>query len=155
LDRRVASKDVSAGLVIVRGSEVLLVHPGGPFWANKDDGAWSIPKGLLEPGEDALAAAIRETSEELGIATLAGPFVPLGEVRMKSGKRVVAWSVRADVDVAAVKSNEIDIEWPPRSGKTLRIPEVDRASWVTLERARVLANPALIPLLERALGAPA
>lgn len=147
-----ASKDISAGLVLVRGDEVLLVHPGGPFWANKDDGVWSIPKGLLEPGEDALAAAIRETSEELGIASLPGPFVSVGEVRLKSGKRVVAWATRADLDVTKVESNEIDVEWPPRSGKQIRIPEVDRAAWVSLDDAKRLANPALVPLLERALS---
>lgn len=137
----------------MREREVLVVHPGGPFWAKKDEGAWSIPKGLLEAGEDALAAAIRETSEELGVPPIAGPFVALGEVRMKSGKRVVAWAARADVDVTRVKSNEIDVEWPPRSGKTLRIPEIDRAAWVDLERARALLNPALLPLIERALAA--
>jgi predicted NUDIX family NTP pyrophosphohydrolase len=148
----VSSTAISAGLVIVRSGEVLLVHPGGPFWANKDEGAWSIPKGLLEVGEDALAAAIRETSEELGIAPLVGPFAPLGEVRMKSGKRVVAWAVAADVDVTKIESNQIDVEWPPRSGKMLRIPEVDRAVYATLDVARRLANPALVPLLERALA---
>ncbi len=151
-DRAVAVNVVSAGLVLVHGSRVLLVHPGGPFWANKDEGVWSIPKGLLEPGEDALTAALRETSEELGIAAVAPPHVALGEVRMKSGKRVVAWAARADVDVTRVSSNEIDIEWPPRSGKTIRIPEIDRAAWVTLPDARRLCNPALIPLIERALS---
>jgi predicted NUDIX family NTP pyrophosphohydrolase len=143
--------NVSAGLVLVRGDEVLLVHPGGPFWANKNEGAWSIPKGLLEAGEDALTAAIRETREELGIDAPTGPFVPLGEVRMKSGKRVVAWAARADVDVTKVRSNEIEIEWPPRSKRTIRIPEIDRAAWCSMLDARRLANPALLPLIERAL----
>ncbi len=147
-----AKDGVSAGLVLVRTREVLLVHPGGPFWASKDQGAWSIPKGLVEPGEDALAAAIREASEELGIPEVAPPFVPLGEVRMRSGKRVVAWAARAEVDPTRVKSNEIDVEWPPRSGRTLRIPEIDRAAWVGLDTARRLANPALVPLIERALA---
>ena len=132
--------------------ELLLVHPGGPFWASKDEGAWSIPKGEIETGEDALAAAIRETREELGIATIGGPFVPLGEVRMKSGKRVIAWAARAAIDVTQVKSNEIEIEWPPRSGKTIQIPEIDRAEWMTLDEARVRANASLVPLLERALA---
>lgn len=149
----VASHRTSAGLVLVRGHEVLLVHPGGPFWASKDEGVWSIPKGELEAGEDALAAAIRETAEELGVPPIAGPFIPVGEVKMKSGKRVLAWAVRADVDVALVKSNEIDIEWPPRSGRAIRIPEIDRAVWAPLDEARRLANPALIPLIERALSA--
>jgi predicted NUDIX family NTP pyrophosphohydrolase len=145
----------SAGLVLVRraerGAEVLLVHPGGPFWAKKDDGAWSIPKGLLEPGEDELAAARRETSEELGCAPPEPPFVALGDVRMKSGKRVVAWAARGTVDASAIRSNEIDIEWPPRSGRTLRIPEVDRATWASIDEARRLSNPALVPLFERAI----
>jgi predicted NUDIX family NTP pyrophosphohydrolase len=147
---------ISAGLVLVRrgasGPEVLLAHPGGPFWANKDEGAWSIPKGLLEPGEDALEAARRETCEELGIADVQPPFVSLGEVKQKSGKRVLAWAARAEVDVSAVRSNEIDIEWPPRSGNTLRIPEIDRARWVGIDEARRLVNPGQLPLIERALA---
>lgn len=148
-----ASGSVSAGLVLVNARhEVLLVHPGGPFWAAKDEGAWSIPKGEIETGEDALAAAIRETSEELGIAALEGPFVPLGEVRMKSGKRVIAWASRAAIDVTQVKSNEIAIEWPPRSGNTIQIPEIDRAEWMTLDGARLRANASLVPLIERALA---
>lgn len=147
-----ASTRLSAGLVLVREGRVLLVHPGGPFWANKDEGAWSIPKGELEPGEEPLAAAVRETGEELGVAPPPGPFMPLGEVKMKSGKRVVAWAVRGDVDVTKVRSNEIEVEWPPRSGKTVRIPEIDRAAWVDLATARRLVNPALVPLVERALA---
>lgn len=148
-----ASNVVSAGLVLVRGSEVLLVHPGGPFWAKKDEGAWSIPKGELDLGEEPLAAAIRETSEELGLPAPPGPFVSVGEVRMKSGKRVVAWAARHDLDVTQVKSNECETEWPPRSGKKIRVPEIDRAKWCSLDEARRLANPALLPLLERALAA--
>lgn len=147
-----ASTRLSAGLVLVREGCVLLVHPGGPFWANKDEGAWSIPKGELEPGEEPLAAAVRETGEELGVTPPPGPFMPLGEVKMKSGKRVVAWAVRGDVDVTKVRSNEIEVEWPPRSGKTVRIPEIDRAAWVDLATARRLVNPALVPLVERALA---
>jgi len=131
--------------------ELLLAHPGGPFWAKRDEGAWTIPKGLLEPGEEALDAALREVAEELGVAAPAPPYVELGEVRMKSGKRVVAWAAAFDVDPAIVRSNEIVIEWPPRSGKELRIPEIDRAQWCSIEEARVLANPALVPLFERAL----
>ena len=144
---------VSAGFVLVRRvddhAEVLIVHPGGPFWADKDEGAWTIPKGLVEPGEDLLAAAVRETTEELGTAP-EPPFAPLGEVRMKSGKRVVAWAARSELDATAIRSNEIVIAWPPRSGRELRIPEVDRAVWSRLHGARRLANPALVPLLERA-----
>jgi predicted NUDIX family NTP pyrophosphohydrolase len=150
----VGSTATSAGLVLCRRRlddvELLIVHPGGPFWANKDEGAWSIPKGVIEPGEEALEAARRETSEELGIARVEPPFVSLGEARMKSGKRVLAWAARAEVDERAIRSNEIDIEWPPRSGRTLRIPEIDRARWVHLEVARPLVNAAIVPLLERA-----
>ncbi len=147
----------SAGLALVRGDgaarEVLLVHPGGPFWAKKDVGAWSLPKGLLEAGEDPLACALREFSEEVGHPAPAGPWAPLGEVALKSGKRVIAFAARGDLDPATIRSNEIDLEYPPRSGRTLRIPEVDRAAWVTLERAKVLVNPAQLPLIEAAMRA--
>ena len=147
----------SAGIALVRGigasREVLLVHPGGPFWAKKDAGAWSLPKGLLDEGEEPLAAAQREFSEEVGHPAPAGPYVPLGEVTLKSGKRVIAFAARGDLDPATLRSNEIDVEHPPRSGRTLRIPEVDRAAWVTLERAKVLLNPAQVPLVEAAMRA--
>jgi predicted NUDIX family NTP pyrophosphohydrolase len=153
------STATSAGLVLCRDArsgatdvEILIAHPGGPFWAKKDVGAWSFPKGLVERGEEPLGAALRETCEELGIACPGPPYVALGEVRLKSGKRVVAWAARGDVDVAQVRSNEIAIEWPPRSGKTLRIPEIDRAEWVDLATARIKLNPALIPLAERAVS---
>ncbi|MDQ3036880.1 MAG: NUDIX domain-containing protein [Myxococcota bacterium] len=141
-------------MVLVRldpsGTQLLLVHPGGPFFAKKDEGAWSIPKGLVDEGEDELAAARREVVEELGIAPPEPPFVALGEARLKSGKRVHAWAARGEMDTAALRSNEFELEWPPRSGKRQRFPEVDRAAWVDLETARRLANPALVPLLERA-----
>ena len=147
----------SAGIALVRGNgasrEVLLVHPGGPFWAKKDAGAWSLPKGLLDEGEEPLAAARREFSEEIGHPAPAGPYVPLGEVTLKSGKRVIAFAARGDLDPATLRSNEIDVEHPPRSGRTLRIPEVDRAAWATLERAKVLLNPAQVPLVEAAMRA--
>ena len=147
----------SAGLALVRGDgaarEVLLVHPGGPFWAKKDAGAWSLPKGLLDEGEAPLAAALREFAEEVGHSAPPGPFVPLGEVALKSGTKVIAFAARGDLDPSAIRSNEIDVEWPPRSGRTLRIPEVDRAAWVTLERARELINPAQVPLIEAAMRA--
>ena len=147
----------SAGIALVRGDgtarEVLLVHPGGPLWAKKDAGAWSLPKGLLDEGEAPLAAALREFAEEVGHPAPAGPFVPLGEVVLKSGKKVIAFAARGELDPAALRSNEIDVEWPPRSGRTLRIPEVDRAAWVTLERARELINPAQVPLIEAAMRA--
>ncbi|MEI1249658.1 NUDIX domain-containing protein [Rhizobium aouanii] len=124
----------SAGLLLYRrvssNIEVLLVHPGGPFWARKDEAAWSIPKGLIEPGEDELAAAIRETTEELGFA-VDGRFTPLGEYRQPGGKIVVAWSIEADpvLDVNAIRSCEFEMEWPPRSGRLKSFPEVDRAAW--------------------------
>ncbi|MFS2176860.1 NUDIX domain-containing protein [Rhizobium pisi] len=130
----------SAGLLIHRRFEteleVLLVHPGGPFWAKKDDGAWSIPKGLIDPGEDELSAAIRETREELGIE-ISGDFAPLGEYRQPGGKVVVVWSVEADpvLDVENVTSSEFQMEWPPRSGSIQSFPEVDRAGWFPIAEA--------------------
>ncbi|NKK97249.1 NUDIX domain-containing protein [Rhizobium leguminosarum bv. viciae] len=130
----------SAGLLIHRriskDYEVLLVHPGGPFWARKDEAAWSIPKGLIETGEDELAAAIRETAEELGVA-VDGRFTPLGEYRQPGGKIVVAWSIEADpvLDVNAIRSSKFEIEWPPRSGRLKSFPEVDRAGWFSLREA--------------------
>jgi predicted NUDIX family NTP pyrophosphohydrolase len=146
----------SAGLLLIRGDgearEVLLVHPGGPFWAKKDEGAWSIPKGLLEAGEDALATAKREFTEELGHPLPPGPFVELGEAKQKSGKTVVAFAARGDLDASSIRSNEIEIEWPPRSGKKLTIPEVDRAAWCDAATARVRINPGQRSLIEKALS---
>lgn len=128
----------SAGLLIFRTSggdiEVLLVHPGGPFWARKDEGAWSIPKGLVDPGEDELAAAKREAMEELG-TEIAGRFEFLGEYRQPGGKIVVAWSVEADLNVDTIVSNVFTMEWPPKSGMMKEIPEVDRAGWFSLAKA--------------------
>jgi predicted NUDIX family NTP pyrophosphohydrolase len=130
----------SAGLLIHRGSgdrlEVILVHPGGPFWAKKDEAAWSIPKGLIEPGEDELAAARREVQEELGIE-IQGTFTPLGEYRQPGGKIVVAWSVEADpaVDLANISSSEFQLEWPPKSGRLQSFPEVDKAAWFSIADA--------------------
>lgn len=132
----------SAGLLIYRRSssqlEILLVHPGGPFWAKKDEGAWSIPKGLVEPGEDELTAATREAQEELGVA-IEGTFVHLGEYRQPGGKVVTVWAVEADpvLDVAAIKSSMFQMEWPPRSGRIQSFPEVDRAGWFALADAEI------------------
>lgn len=130
----------SAGLLIHRlsetGPEVLLVHPGGPFWAKKDEGAWSIPKGLIEAGEDELSAAIREAREELGVE-IQGAFAPLGEYRQPGGKIVVVWSVEAELDVAKVRSSELQLEWPPRSGRLQNFPEVDRAEWFPTAEAEI------------------
>ncbi|ESX51890.1 NUDIX domain-containing protein [Mesorhizobium sp. C416B] len=128
----------SAGLLIHRTRagilEFLLVHPGGPFWARKDEGAWSIPKGLVEDNEDELAAARREAGEELGVS-IDGDFEPVGSYRQAGGKIVIAWSVEADFDADAVKSNMFTIEWPPRSGATREFPEIDRAGWFPLAEA--------------------
>ncbi len=152
-----SSANLSAGLALIRGDgparEVLLVHPGGPFWAKKHEGAWTLPKGLLEPGEEPLAAAKREFCEEVGHPAPVGPYVALGEVTLKSGKKVIAFAARGELDAATIRSNEIDVEFPPRSGKTIRIPEVDRAEWATLERARVMINPAQVSLIEAAMRA--
>ncbi|MGO7368407.1 NUDIX domain-containing protein [Rhizobium ruizarguesonis] len=142
----------SAGLLIYRrlskDIEVLLVHPGGPFWARKDEAAWSIPKGLIEPGEDELAAAIRETAEELGVA-VDGRFTPLGEYRQPGGKIVVAWSIEADpvLDVNVIQSSEFQMEWPPRSGQVKSFPEVDRAGWFSLADAAIKLLKGQRPIL--------
>ncbi|WP_214470095.1 NUDIX domain-containing protein [Mesorhizobium sp. dw_380] len=132
----------SAGLLVYRRIDgdisVLLVHPGGPFWAKKDDGAWSIPKGLVDENEDELVAAQRETEEELGFK-IDGRYARLGDYKQPGGKIVSAWSVeaRAEIDVAAIKSNSFTMEWPPRSGSMKAFPEVDRAGWFTLPEAEV------------------
>jgi len=128
----------SAGLLLYRqgseGLEVLLAHPGGPFWAKKDDGAWSIPKGEFDDPEDPLAAAIREFEEETG-ARPAGEFIALKPIIQPGGKLVYAWALRADFDPASLKSNQFSMEWPPRSGQQRSFPEVDRAEWFGLEAA--------------------
>jgi len=128
---------------------VLLVHPGGPFFAKKDAGAWGLPKGLIEPGEDALTAAYREFQEETGSPAPEGPATPLGEVVLKSGKHVIAFAVVGDFEVTALKSNEVELEL---KGRLIYFPEVDRAEWATLERARVAVSPAQLPLVEQALS---
>jgi predicted NUDIX family NTP pyrophosphohydrolase len=131
---------LSAGLLPYRFArdevlEVLLVHPGGPFWAGKDDGAWSIAKGEYQPGEDAEMAADREFAEELGQVPPQGERIDLGELRQPSGKRVRAWAVEADLDVRSVVSNDFEMEWPPHSGKVASWPEVDRAEWMPVATA--------------------
>ena len=132
---------LSAGLLVYRrgdgGPEVLLVHPGGPYWARKDEGAWSIPKGEYEPDEDPVEVALREFEEETGKAPPdPAAAVSLGELRQPSGKIVSAWALEGDVDVSEVQSNTFEMEWPPRSGRTQEFPEVDRATWFGLEEAR-------------------
>ena len=143
----------SAGIVLHRRPggelEVLLVHPGGPVWASRDQGAWSIPKGEFEPGEEPLNAARREFAEELGSEPPDGEPVALGEVRQKSGKLVHAWALVGDLDVETIVSNTFTMEWPPRSGRIQEFPEVDRAGWFDLTTAREKINPAQVALLDR------
>jgi predicted NUDIX family NTP pyrophosphohydrolase len=141
----------SAGIIAYRRRrklEVLLVHPGGPFWRNKDLGAWSIPKGEYADEEDADIAARREFAEELGL-DLSGPLTALGQVKQRGGKLVTAFAVELDLDVGSVRSNSFEMEWPPRSGKRQVFPEVDRAEWFTLEAAREKINAGQRPLLDR------
>jgi predicted NUDIX family NTP pyrophosphohydrolase len=129
---------------------VLLVHPGGPFWASKDAGAWSIPKGEYDEGDDPRACALREFEEELGTPLPAGAeLTELGSVKLKSGKQITAYAVEGDLDADAITSNTFTMEWPPRSGRTREFPEVDRAGWFDLERAREKLNPAQAELLVR------
>jgi predicted NUDIX family NTP pyrophosphohydrolase len=130
---------------------VLLVHPGGPYFARRDDGAWSIPKGLYEEGEEPLACARREFAEELGSPCPDAPALELGEIRQKNGKRVTAFAVEGDLDADTITSNTFEIEWPPRSGLRQTFPEVDRASWFTIAEARAKLLAAQMPLLERLL----
>jgi predicted NUDIX family NTP pyrophosphohydrolase len=144
----------SAGILLYRrfGGElnVLLVHPGGPFWARRDEGVWSIPKGEYEGGEDQLAAARREFAEELGSPAPDGAEpLDLGEITQRAGKRVRAWALEGDLDASAIVSNTCQVQWPPRSGRMIEIPEVDRAEWLPLEQARVKINPAQVALLDR------
>lgn len=150
----------SAGLLLYRDAagrlEVLLVHPGGPFWAKKDAGAWSIPKGEIAEGEDPLAAAKREFEEETGTRPT-GEAIALAPRRQASGKLVHAWAVRGDLDPAALKSTTFTLEWPPRSGRRQEFPEVDRAAWFTLDEAREKILKGQAPFLddlERIAGRP-
>jgi predicted NUDIX family NTP pyrophosphohydrolase len=143
---------ISAGLLLFRRTngalEVFLAHPGGPFWKNKDAGAWTIPKGLVNEGEQLLAAAQREFMEETGIVPT-GPFLELGSIRQKSGKLIHAWACEGDADPAAIVSNKIAIEFPRGSGKQIEIPEVDRCGWFDVPSARNKINPAQVELLDR------
>jgi predicted NUDIX family NTP pyrophosphohydrolase len=148
----------SAGILLFRRksgeTEFLLVHPGGPFWAKKDAGAWSIPKGQIESEEEPRACAIRELEEELGAAPALDPeqLLELGSIRQKAGKVVEAWAAEADFDPALLASNTFAMEWPPRSGKQQEFPEVDRAEWFDIEAAREKILPAQAELLDRLLG---
>jgi len=142
----------SAGLLMYRRTsgvlQVLLAHPGGPFWRNKDDGAWTLPKGEYEAPEEALAAARREFAEETGFPA-SGPFLPLGEVKQKSGKRVTAWAFGGDCEPGTLCSNSFEMEWPPKSGRRQSFPEIDRVQWFTLAEARIKILPAQRDFLDR------
>ncbi len=149
----------SAGLVLYRvrdgKTEVLLVHPGGPFWKRRDEGAWSIPKGEMGPGESRLDVARREFQEELGVPPPEGEVLPLGSVRQAGGKVVHAWAAPGDLDVSRVSSSTFAIEWPPRSGRTQEFPEVDKAAWFDLDAARrviLAAQGAFLDRLEAQLS---
>lgn len=145
----------SAGILLYRrGSaelEVLLVHPGGPFWQGKDVGAWQIPKGLIEEGEDPAVAACREVEEELGVP-LRGTPIPLATIRQAGGKIVEAYMLGEDIDVADIRSNTFELEWPPGSGRIMDFPEVDAARWVAVTEAKTLMLPSQRPLLEALVG---
>jgi predicted NUDIX family NTP pyrophosphohydrolase len=141
----------SAGILFYRFEnglpEVLLVHPGGPFWVKKDLGAWSVPKGEFDQGEEPLTAAIREVKEELGIDA-SGDFIELAPAKQKSGKIIYTWILQKDVEVSGITSNTFELEWPPRSGKMILVPEVDKAGWFSLDEARQKIIPGQIPILE-------
>lgn len=143
----------SAGILVFRqtgaGTEVLLGHFGGPFWARKDAGAWTIVKGEYEPDEPAMAAARREFTEELGLPAPNGEYLPLGEIRQPGGKIVTAWAVAGDLDPTAITPGTFDLEWPPRSGRIQQFPELDRAAWLTIPDASAKIRPAQRPFLDR------
>jgi predicted NUDIX family NTP pyrophosphohydrolase len=146
----------SAGILLYRRNralEVLLVHPGGPFWARKDLGAWSIPKGEYEEGDDPLAAALRELEEETGHRLEATDLLELGWIRQRGGKLLTAWAAQGDLDASAITSNTFTLEWPPRSGRRREFPEVDRAGWFDLPAAREKLLAAQTELLDRLISA--
>ena len=147
------SRLTSVGILLWRSREgrleVLLAHPGGPVWAKKDIGHWTIPKGELEPGEEFAAAARREFAEETGHEVPKNPLVDLGGITQKSGKLVLGWAVEGDLDPSTAVSNTFEMEWPPRSGIVQRFPEIDRVEWFELGEARVRLNAAQLPFLER------
>ena len=143
----------SAGILLWRRRdgrlEVLLAHPGGPFWAKKDEGHWTVLKGETDPGEELEAVARREFAEETGHPLPDGPLIHLGEIRQKSGKLVIAWAVEGDLDPAVCASNTFEMEWPPRSGTIQQFPEIDRVEWFGLDEARRRLNVAQVPFLDR------
>jgi predicted NUDIX family NTP pyrophosphohydrolase len=142
----------SAGILLYKRKNrellVLLVHPGGPFWRNKDDGAWTIPKGERDTGEDAETTARREFAEELGVMP-SGALVPLGHIRQRGGKHVDGFALEGDLDVARISGNSFEIEWPPRSGRRQSFPEVDRAAWFSPDEARQKINTGQRPFIDR------
>jgi predicted NUDIX family NTP pyrophosphohydrolase len=142
----------SAGILVYDpgepGLRVLLAHPGGPFWRNKDLGAWMIPKGEIGPQEEPLAAAVREFTEETGV-TLSSAFIPLGELKQKGGKQVIAFACRATLDPEMFRSNSFELEWPPRSGRLQTFPEIDRAAWFDMPTAQTKILPSQRPFLDR------
>jgi predicted NUDIX family NTP pyrophosphohydrolase len=147
----------SAGLLLYRrrgsGVEVLIGHMGGPFWARKDDAAWSVPKGEYGPDEQAFDVALREFEEELGTPVPADDFLPLGEVRQSGGKVLRVWAAQGDLDAAAARSNTFSLVWPPHSGRLQEFPEIDRAAWVSVDEARTKLVRGQVPLLDRLLAA--
>lgn len=142
---------LSAGILLYRRMnkhlEILLVHPGGPFFAKKDEGAWSLPKGEFNEGDDPLAAAKREFHEETG-TEINGEFIELKPVKLKSGKKVFAWAVEGELDASEIRSNSFELEWPPRSGKFKVYPEVDKAEWFDYPTAKLKINVGQVPLIE-------
>jgi len=153
MDRSKRSARLSAGILLFReregGLEVLLGHPGGPFFAKKDEGSWTVLKGEAEPGEDLQAVARREFAEETGSQPPDGPMLELGEIRQRGGKTVVAWALAGDLDPATARSNTFEMEWPPRSGRRRAFPEIDRVEWFDLETARAKILPAQAAFLDR------
>jgi predicted NUDIX family NTP pyrophosphohydrolase len=145
-------RNVSAGILVYRRNgnklEVLLAHPGGPFWVNRDQGAWTIPKGAIELDEDPFAAAKREFEEETGFRA-SGPFLPLGSVRQKAGKVIHAWACAGNFDTTTATSNSFAIEWPPGTGRTIEVPEIDRCEWFGAVEARIKLNSAQAAFLDR------
>jgi predicted NUDIX family NTP pyrophosphohydrolase len=153
----VAASKTSAGLLVFRARdgalEVLLAHMGGPFWARRDEGAWTIPKGEFDEGEQPAAAARREFAEELGHEPPPGPLTDLGEIRQRGGKRVIAFAVQGDFDPARLRPGTFDLQWPPRSGRVQAFPEVDRVAWLDVDSARAKIVPAQTELLDRLVAA--
>ena len=158
MDRSKGSARLSAGILLFREREgrleVLLGHPGGPFFTKKDEGSWTVLKGEADPGEDLQAVARREFAEETGSQPPDGTMLELGEIRQKGGKTVVAWALAGDLDPATARSNTFEMEWPPRSGRRRAFPEIDRVDWFDLEAARRKILPAQVPLLDRLEGLP-